>query len=78
MAVVNKALEGDMVAAKIVIERLLPPCRERPLPPVDLRSAPKAAIRELLANGELTPTELASLCKASGLGNLDDDFFKIL
>lgn len=77
-AVVNKALQGDMMAAKLIIERLLPPCKERALPPVELGDDPKSAIRELLANGEITSSELTSLCKASGLGNLDDDPFKIL
>ncbi len=78
MSVVDRALQGDMMAAKLIIERLLPPCKERALPPIELGDDPKASIRRLLEDGAITPSELESLCKVAGVKNLDDDPFKIV
>jgi hypothetical protein len=63
-AVVDAAKAGDMTAAKIIIERLVPPRKDRPItfPLPKLESATDAAkamaaIPEAVANGELTPME---------------------
>jgi len=68
LAVVSAAKAGDLTAAKMVIERLAPPMRERPiaidLP--DIQSAQgiavaQAAILQSAASGEITPSEAATL-----------------
>lgn len=69
--VVEKALEGDMVALRLCVERLLPPRRDRPvafdLPKIqnaaDALNA-SSAILAALAGGTLSPgeaTEIMSL-----------------
>jgi uncharacterized protein YjaG (DUF416 family) len=69
--VVEKALEGDMVALRLCVERLLPPRRDRPvafdLPTIqnaaDALNA-SSAILAALAGGTLSPgeaTEIMSL-----------------
>ena len=66
-SVVKAAKRGNMVAAKIVLDRLAPPRRSRPihfdLPPiVDTagRLAAFAALTSGVADGTLTPDEAAS------------------
>jgi hypothetical protein len=63
-AVINKAKDGDMVAARIVIERLLPPAKERPiqiaLPDTSTTEGIGAAQDTILAavsRGDLLPGE---------------------
>ena len=67
-AVVKKALKGDMVAARIVVERLCPPRKDRPisfpLPKIEgAYDLSKAAIALLqsVADGNSTPEEGASV-----------------
>lgn len=62
--VTDAAKEGDLQAARLVIERLVPPRRERPiamdLPEIktlDGVSDAQAAILQAVAAGELLPTE---------------------
>lgn len=67
-AVVKAAKDGDMVAARIVIERLAPPLRERPVS-IDLPSTEtvegvsnaQQAIIEAVACGDLLPGEGTTL-----------------
>ena len=61
---VELALDGDPVALRLCIERILPPCRERPvrlaLPPIESAgdvSAAMNAVTSALARGNLTPGE---------------------
>jgi Family of unknown function (DUF5681) len=63
-AVVAAAKGGDMTAGKIIVERLVPPRKDRPisfplpkLETADDAAAAMAAIAEGVANGELTPLE---------------------
>lgn len=67
---VGLALEGDLVALRLCLERLLPPRRERPvrfaLP--EMRSAADAveataALARAVADGDLTPGEAAELSR---------------
>jgi hypothetical protein len=67
--VVDAALSGDMVAARMVIERVVPPMRERPinlaLPP-DLStaaavSAAAGLVLKAVGEGELLPGEAIAL-----------------
>ncbi len=67
-AVVGLAKEGDLSAARLVIERLVPPAKERPIALVmpDTASAEgiaqaQAAILQAVAAGELLPGEGATL-----------------
>jgi hypothetical protein len=70
LAAIGKAKAGDMAAIRMVLDRLAPACRERPidfeLPPL---AAPADAVRAMaaiiagLAAGELTPSEAESLSK---------------
>lgn len=84
---INAALEGDMTAIRLVLERLVPPCKEKTLPQLDLppvadaQSLPKltAAVLDAVSRGDLTPGEanaLASLVgshgKAIELAELED------
>lgn len=68
---VELAQEGNMAALRLVIERLLPARRERPLqfklPPLESAADAPAAISAIvagLAEGELTPTEAHALIGA--------------
>jgi Family of unknown function (DUF5681) len=61
---VELALDGEPVALRLCIERILPPCRERPvrfaLPPIESAadvSAAMNAVTSALARGTLTPGE---------------------
>jgi hypothetical protein len=61
---VELALDGDPVALRLCIERILPPCRERPvrlaLPPIESAgdvSGAMNAVTSALARGTLTPGE---------------------
>ena len=67
-AVVGLAKEGDLSAARLVIERLVPPAKERPIALVmpDTASAEgiaqaQAAILQAVATGEILPGEGATL-----------------
>jgi hypothetical protein len=67
---VKMALEGDTTAMRLVMDRILPPRKDRPvrfsLPkmetPADAVKA-FAALAEAVAVGELTPVEAAELAK---------------
>jgi len=62
---INAALGGDLAAIRLVMERLVPPCKEKALPQLhlptvtDAQSLPKltAAILEAVADGRITPGE---------------------
>lgn len=83
-AVIDKAVGGDMVAARIVVERLVPPRRDRavqfPLPALDTAEDIACAGRGLMKNvaaAEITPLEasdvmnlFASLARAIEVSNL--------
>lgn len=84
---VDAALGGDLTAIRLILERLVPPCKEKALPPIslppvpDAQSLPKltAAVLEAVSRGDLTPGEanaLASLVgshgKAIELAELED------
>mgnify|MGYP003673427742 CR=1 FL=1 len=67
---IELALGGDIQALRLCLDRIVPPRKERACPPVDL---PKindtkdvleaiSRITELLASGELTPTEVSAFC----------------
>jgi hypothetical protein len=66
--IVNAAIEGDMTAARLVLERLVPPARERPVSVVlpetgnaeGIASAQEAVL-QALASGELLPGEANTL-----------------
>lgn len=67
-AVINAAKAGDLVAARIIIDRLIPPSRERPvslaLPDTHTAEGVAAAqncILQAAATGELLPGEAATL-----------------
>ncbi|MEF8714381.1 MAG: DUF5681 domain-containing protein [Accumulibacter sp.] len=67
-AVVELAKEGDLSAARLVLERLVPPAKERPifLSLPDTRSAEgvaeaQNAILQAVAAGDLLPGEAATL-----------------
>ena len=59
------ALGGDLTAIRLILERLVPPCKEKALPPIslppvpDAQSLPKltAAILGAVADGCITPGE---------------------
>lgn len=66
--VINAAKGGDMQAARFIVERMVPPMRERPitidLPVVDSSagvSAAQQAILDAVARGELLPAEATTL-----------------
>jgi Family of unknown function (DUF5681) len=68
--VVNQAKEGNMQAAKIILDRLLPPKKDRPihfkLPMIYNATDAVTASRLIchaVGNGELTPLEGESLSK---------------
>lgn len=62
---IDAALDGEMTAIRLILERLVPPCKEKALPPLDLppvtdaASLPKltAAILKAVAEGRITPGE---------------------
>ena len=62
---VDAALGGDLTAIRLILERLVPPCKEKALPPIslppvpDAQSLPKltAAILGAVADGCITPGE---------------------
>lgn len=66
--VVDAAIEGDMTAARLVLERLVPPARERPVS-IDLPGTKTAegindaqdAVLQAVAEGELLPGEANTL-----------------
>ncbi len=66
---IKQALEGDTTALRLCLERLVPPCREMPLPPLNLPSVAKAAdlpalsqkLLESLADGQLLPSQAAAI-----------------
>lgn len=66
---INAALGGDLAAIRLVLERLVPPCKEKTLPQLNLppvtdaASLPKltAAILGAVADGRITPGEGQSL-----------------
>jgi hypothetical protein len=67
-AVVKLAKDGDLSAARLVIERLLPPAKDRPiflaLPDTDTAAGiaqAQAVIVQAVAAGELLPGEAATL-----------------
>jgi len=67
-SVVKAAKRGNMVAAKIVLDRLAPPRRSRPiqfeLPPIADTAgivAAFAALTNAVADGTLTPDEASSI-----------------
>jgi len=67
-AVIAQARAGDLTAARMVLDRLAPPARERPvsidLPATDTAegiSAASQAVIQAVAAGELTPGEGATL-----------------
>ena len=72
---VELALAGDPTALRLCIERILPPCRERPvrftLPPIESSediSAAMNAVTAALARGIITPGE------AERIANVVDTF----
>jgi Family of unknown function (DUF5681) len=67
---IEKAKQGDMIALRLCLDRIVPPRRDRPvhftIP--ELKSAENAsraiaAIAAAVARGELTPTEAAELSR---------------
>ena len=66
---IDAALGGDLAAIRLVLERLVPPCKEKALPQIhlptvtDAQSLPKltAAILGAVADGHITPGEGQSL-----------------
>lgn len=71
---IDAALEGDLAAIRLVLERLVPPCKEKTLPPLDLPTVSDAgslprltsAILESVAHGDLTPGEAQALASLVG------------
>jgi Family of unknown function (DUF5681) len=66
--VIERALEGDMVAMRLCLDRVLPPRRDRPvafeLPKIESAKdvpAATAAILEACADGMLSPGEAAEI-----------------
>lgn len=69
-AVIAKAQQGDMTAARLIVERLCPPRKDRPIdfPLPALASAADAAtlmtaILAGVASGEITPQEAAEVAR---------------
>jgi len=67
-AVIDAAKAGDLMAAKIILDRLIPPAKERPvsvdLPDISTSegvSAAQSAILQAAASGDLLPGEAATL-----------------
>lgn len=69
-SVIDAAKGGDMTAARIVVERLIPPRKDRPIsfsaPQISDAASVTEAMGKLLASvaeGEITPMEAASVGK---------------
>jgi uncharacterized protein DUF5681 len=67
---VEMALDGDSVALKLCLDRILAPCRERPvevaLPPLESSSdlaRVMGAVAAAAAEGQITPAEAADLAQ---------------
>lgn len=67
-AVIEAAKGGDLMAAKIILDRLIPPAKERPitlnLPDTSASegvNAAQSAILQAVASGELLPGEASTL-----------------
>jgi hypothetical protein len=67
---VKMALEGDTTAMRLVLERILPPRKDRPvrfkMPKLETAAdavKATAALAEAVASGDLTPTEAGELSK---------------
>jgi hypothetical protein len=67
-SIIKAALKGDMQAARFIVERMVPPMRERPisleLPTIDTLasiSAAQQAILDAVARGDLLPGEGTTL-----------------
>jgi hypothetical protein len=68
--VIDKAKQGDMIALRLCLDRILPPRRDRPvcfsIPTLNSAgdaSQAMAGITTAVASGELTPTEAAELSR---------------
>lgn len=70
--VVNAALAGDLTAAKIIVERLVPARKDRPLDPDAISLPPLrsdnlvkavAAVVRAVANGKLEPSQGEALTR---------------
>jgi hypothetical protein len=70
---IEKAMEGDMAAIRLVIERLIPPAKDMPLN-VDIPAISKASdiqpamnqFFNLMASGDLSLSEFGRMVKALG------------
>ena len=69
-AVIEKAKQGDMIALRLCLERIVPPRRDRPvhftipaMNSADDASKAMATITTAVARGELTPVEAAELSR---------------
>ena len=67
---IERAKEGDGVALRMCLERIVPPRKDRPvyfsLPPIKTAAdalTATGALVSAVANGDLTPTEAAELSK---------------
>ena len=70
-AAINKALEGDMVALRLVMDKVLPTCKEAPIDPgtlqlpspvtADNASTAMAEVLNAVASGNITPGQGAVL-----------------
>jgi hypothetical protein len=65
-AVITAACNGDMTAAKIILDRICPPRRSRPfhLPSIERNEdsmAAKQAVMSAVAGGDLTPSDAVDL-----------------
>jgi hypothetical protein len=76
---IELALEGDLIALRLCLERICPPRKDRPvtfgLPKLETAADAKkaaAAVIAAVAEGELTPSE------ASELARLLDAFTRVL
>ncbi len=66
---IDAALEGDLVAIKLVMDKVIPPCRELPLQGIDLPRVTEAAdlprltqrTLEAVASGEVLPSQAVAL-----------------
>ncbi len=69
---INKALEGDLHAIKLILERLIPICKENPLETVSMPKITKSedlpqatqSILDLLSSGEILPSQASALTNA--------------
>jgi len=65
---IDKALEGDTVALRLCLERIIPPCKDRPITfdlgaldgPADALKAMVSVLRAM-AQGDTTPTEATAV-----------------